>query len=288
MAVCESNATTASTRTPILELLSLLAGLGLAGCASGTVVNVNPDTSASDAGEKKDGGSPNDQNSKNDGPAADALYGACDPFTNSGCASGEKCTALQQSSGKLALGCDSKGSKGEGQDCSQTVTGGSQTSDDCNSGLACFSTTGAQATCHRICPTSGSANACPTGELCSLAVDGLDSLAFCQPVTPCQPLEQSGCGSEEGCYFLASGGYTGPLCLKKGSKKPGIACALANECEPGSNCLMLGSSGTCSSFCSTTDGDTPSCTGSATGGTICDPLGGSSSEPNLGICRVQP
>jgi hypothetical protein len=188
----------------------------------------------------------------------------------------------------LALGCDAKGSKAEGNPCTQTMTGGSQTGDDCDSGLACFTTqSGAPATCHRLCPTSGAANACPTNELCSLVVGGLNGLAFCRTVVACQPLEQTGCAAGEGCYFSTSDSYTGSLCAKAGTMKPGEACSAANDCAPGSTCVLAGTA-ICASFCSTTIGGTPSCSGASTGGSTCATLGGPSDEANLGRCMSQP
>jgi hypothetical protein len=296
MAIRGLNATTPNLLAGLRCLPCLLvAGLGIqaGACASATVAAGGPDAAPADAtatgGSGGTGGIGGKGGSSGTGGTSTSTTGVCNPFTNSSCRSSEKCTALQQSNGTLALGCDTKGSKAEGENCSQTVTGSSQTDDDCASGLACFSIGSAAATCHRICPTSGTANACPANELCSLRVSTIDSLgfAFCRAVVTCQPLEQKGCQTGEGCYFSTSGSYTGSLCAKAGTTKPGDVCAVANDCEPGSTCLLVGA-GICSSFCSTTSGGTPSCSGASTGGDTCAALGGPSDEPNLGSCRQQP
>jgi hypothetical protein len=265
--------------------VTLLAALGcwFLGCAS---ANVNQEAPTADAGTG-DGapGADGKNTSKNDGPAGDGVYGSCDPFTNSGCSSDQKCIALQSGTA-LGLGCGSKGSKGEGDTCGPIMTGGSQTGDDCGSQLACFKlATDSSYTCHRICATSGT-DTCPGTETCSLNVGGLNGLKFCQPIVTCQPLEQTGCPSNQACYFGTKGAVCAPT---TGNKQPGDACTSANDCVKGSNCLVVGT-GICSSFCSTADGGAPTCSGASTGGTLCIALnsGTGTDENNLGSCRVQP
>lgn len=297
MALRGLNATTPNLLAGLRCLPCLLvAGLGIqaGACASATVAAGGPDAAPADAtaagGSGGTGGTGGKGGAGGNGGTNTSTTGVCDPFTNSGCRSSEKCTALQQSNGTLALGCDTKGSKAEGEACSQTVTGSSQTDDDCASGLACFSIGGAAASCHQICSISGTSCTCRTDELCSLRVSAIDSLgfAFCRPVVKCQPLEQTGCDkAKEACYFSTSPCYTGSQCAGFGNTKPGDACAVANNCEPGSTCLLVGT-GICSSFCSTASGGTPSCSGASTGGDTCATLGGPSDEPNLGSCRQQP
>ena len=270
--------------TRLLRILVAALGCQVWGCANAKVSDIGPraDGGTGDTGSSangKDTSSPNDKNTKNDG----ATTGVCDPFSNARCDSGMKCTALQQGTGTLTLGCDARGSKAEGETCTQTTSNGAQTGDDCDNGLACFSTqAGTSATCHRMCATSGTANGCPGSEICSLVAPGLTTVAFCRATTSCQPLEQTGCPSaDQACYFSS----TGALCAQEGTKNPGDACSAANDCAKGSTCLTVGAAGTCSSFCSTASGGTPSCSGSSTGGSICAALGGSSDEPNLGSCR---
>jgi len=271
--------------TPLLGILVTALVCQALGCAKATVGNVgqNDDAGTGDASQAdgKDASSPTDKNGKNDGPASDALYDPCNPFTNAGCSSDQKCAALQSGSA-LGLACASKGDKSVGDNCNPAMTGAAQTGDDCGDQLACFKLTSDLAyTCHRICPTSGTANACPGTDTCSLVVPGLTNLAFCRATTSCLPLEQTGCPSDQSCYY----GTTGAVCAPTGSKHPGDACVNANDCVTGSTCLTVGGVGTCLSFCSTASGGTPSCSGSSTGGNTCSGLGGGSDEANLGSCR---
>jgi hypothetical protein len=222
------------------------------------------------AGAKVSG---NGQN--NDGGQRDGGPAVCDPFSNSGCPSDKKCTALQKSGGALALGCDSRGSKTEGATCTPTIVGSAQTGDDCGDSLSCFSIQGDPApTCHRFCDA---ANACPSGSICALPVG---NLVFCRP--SCLPLQAaSGCVSGQGCYSIENGA----ICMTAGSKKPGDTCTAANDCQPGSTCVRDASGHTsCASFCSTATGGTPPCS-SSTGGATCTPLPGTLPEPNAGVCR---
>jgi hypothetical protein len=258
-------------------------------CASATVNTETPkqDAAAGGAGGGSGGnssGGASGQSGKNDAANKDASYGSCNPFTNEGCSDDKKCTALQTSSSTLNLGCGSKGDKAENDDCSQIVESGAQTGDDCGDGLACFGVP--TPTCHRLCSDN---KKCPSSDICGGPAPGIPTVRVCQPVTKCMPLEQTGCDSGEGCYFTDSSDYTGVLCAKAGTNKPGETCSLSNDCQPGSTCLIVGSSGVCSSFCSAKDDGEPKCTGADTGGDLCNPLaGGESAEADLGSCRQQP
>jgi hypothetical protein len=260
----------------LVFILFVTLGCQVLACASAKVGNpeTRADSGTGDAGPPT--GGKDGSGGKNDGATSDAVYGPCDPFTNAGCAVGQKCAALQNGS-VLNLSCGGKGGKNEGETCSPAQTG-----DDCGDQLACFKLTADPSyTCHLICPTDGSANACPGTETCSLVVNGLNGLAFCQPSISCQPLEQTGCpSSNQACYY----GTKGAICAPIGTVPPGSGCVNANDCAKGSTCITVGGIGSCSSFCSTATGGTPSCSGSSTGGTICLALAG---EPNLGSCRVR-
>ena len=283
MPIRRRNALAMKSHTGTTRLLGILV-TALAcqslGCAKAKVRDVEQrdDGGTGDVGPAagKDTANPN---GKNDGPASDALTNPCDPFTNSGCSGDQKCTALQ--SGKsLSLGCGSKDKRAVGESCT-----GSPTGDDCGDQLVCFKLDADPTyTCHRICPTSGTANACPGTDTCSLVIPGLTNLAFCQAAVSCLPLEQTGCPSDQACYY----GTKGAVCAPIGSKQPGDACAHANDCVKGSDCITIGATSICSSFCSIESGGTPSCSGASTGGTICAAFGGTSDEANLGSCRQQP
>jgi hypothetical protein len=268
--------------------------LGVTSCASADVEHIVKHDAAATGGAGGTGGSGGSGGGQGGGGGGGtggqttSTTGVCDPFSNSGCASDQKCTALQRGPA-LELGCGTKGNLSAGETCTPVSPGGVQTGDDCGNGLACFRLgTETSSTCHRICASAASSPcACAPEEICSLLVSGLDSLgyAFCRPVAKCQALEQTGCAGTEGCYFTTSSCYTGPQCAGKGSKNPGDACGAANDCTPGSTCLIVGTTGICSSFCSTADGG-PKCSGASTGGDICAALGGP--DPNLGSCRQQP
>lgn len=269
--------------TYLLCMLATALGCQVLACASAKVSNEGPrqDGGTGDTASAADGRD-SSPNGKNDAVPSDALYSPCDPFSNAGCSSGQKCSALQ-SGDRLGLGCASKGEKSEGESCAPVPSTGRQTGDDCGDGLACFALPGPNPACHRICPTGGTTDTCPGTETCSLVVSGLAGLAFCQASASCQALDQTGCSAvnQEACYY----GTKGAVCALAGSVQPGGSCIKANECAKGSTCLIVGSSGICSSFCSTASGGTPSCSGASTGGTICSVLPG---EANLGSCREQP
>ncbi len=291
MATCGSRATIPFL--PVGPRALVAAGLfvAAAACASAAVEHSpRPDASetggagGANGGAGGQGGAGQGGQSSKGGQGGSTATGPCDPFSNAGCSSEQKCTALQSGSA-LQLGCGSKGSRAAGETCTPVLTGSAQSGDDCDEGLACFKLANEEKpTCHRLCSTSSTACVCPTDELCSLFVSKIDALgyAFCRPVVKCKPLEQNGCGTGEGCYFSTSACYTGALCARAGNTEPGGACAVANECKSGSTCLLVGNSGTCSSFCSTDDSG-PSCEGTATGGDTCAALG----DPNdhLGSCR---
>jgi hypothetical protein len=280
------NALSVKSDTGAARLLSILvAALGFQslGCASANVNQEPPGPDSGTADSAPGAGGKDSSSPKNDGPATDVLYGPCDPFTNSGCPSDQKCTTLRNGSA-LVIGCGSKGGKSEGDTCVPVPDTGSQTGDDCGNVLACFSITGQGQVCRRLCATSGT-DTCPGTETCSLSVGSLSGLKFCQAALTCLPLEQTGCPDGQACYF----GQKGAVCAPTGNKQPGDTCAGANDCAKNSTCLIVGSTGICSSFCSTASGGTPSCSGSSTGGTICSALpGGDAVEANLGSCRVQP
>jgi len=204
--------------------------------------------------------------------------GNCEPFTNLGCGTGKKCTALQQSDGTLALGCAAVGGKGEGDSCTQVMVRSGAASvevdDDCADGLACFSMqAGASASCHRMCKSDGS-QACPNAEICSLVAPGLASVEFCRPTGSCSPVEQTGCAVAQACYWSSSGA----LCATVGSGKVGDPCVNANDCVAGATCVALSPS-RCVAFCSTVG--TPGC---PTGST-CAAISGVAANANVGYCK---
>jgi hypothetical protein len=283
MRIHRRNAPSLKTDANTPRLLRVLAAALVCqiwGCASGTIYNVGTDDGGSGGtGGQADASDTSGSNAKKDSATPDSYAGVCDPFSNNGCDSDKKCTALisnQAGQNVLLLACgDKKGDRGEGESCTQYSSAGTQTGDDCADGLACFAI-GNGATCHRICPTSGTANACPSSSICSLRFDSMTALglAFCQ--APCQPLEKTGCQSDKACYATPAGA----VCLTPGSAQPGETCTNPNDCAADSTCIT-GSTNVCSTFCSTATNGQPSCPS----GKTCTPLPGTPPEPNAGYCK---
>lgn len=261
-------------------LFLAVAAMGIVSCANAEVSSAEPTRDASTKDLPSDGGA-DEKGAKNDGATGpdNTPAGVCAPFSNSGCSSDQKCTALLNGS-TLSLGCGGKGNKGEGDDCTTTSLNDQPTGDDCGNGLACLFLEGDDTSkCRRLCPTSGTANACPTGSVCTLNLN-LPGYLFCGP--SCKPLEQTGCAAEnkEACYLNRLGAkcQTHP----DSPTKIGGSCSTASECEPGSTCITFSSGNKCQAFCSTSGGS-PSCPG----GTTCQKVPVDDvfmSEPNVGTC----
>jgi len=256
---------------------------GTSGCANADLRPVSPTADAALADATADTVSPTDKaggKSDTQSPGDNAPAGPCDPFSNAGCSSDRKCTAVL-SNGSLVLSCGSKGSKSEGDECSRTSEG-DQLGDDCGDGLACFKLQedkSTSSTCRRFCPTSGTDHACPTGSVCRISYSTLGGYGFCG--SSCKPLEQSGCSDVQACYLTS----IGALCGGKGSTKIGDGCtgSTPNECEPGSTCVTgLSNGNKCLAFCAM-GGGSPSCSsGTCTKMPVADVF---MSEPNVGTCR---
>ena len=281
------NPATASPNASTATLVLTLAVSVILGCANAKVGNIGGrDAAASDTADAASTGSPDLTGATSQDDAGQIIYSPCDPFDNTGCSSGQKCSALRQGS-SLSLGCGSKGTKSEGDACTPVPTADAQTGDDCGDGLGCFSTKADNGTiCRRICPFPG-ANTCPNGGTCSMAVPGLSGLQFCvapSPATSCLPLEQTGCSAGQACYATP----TGATCYAAGKAQPGETCHAANDCAPGATCVTINGTSACHSFCSTSSGGTPSCSGTSTGGTFCAAWGTGADEANLGFCRTPP
>ena len=267
----------------LLGILVIALDCQALGCVKAPLGNVRQtnDGGTGEARPQADGKDTSNPNEENDGAKSDAQNTFCDPFSNFGCSGDQKCSAMRFASA-LVLNCGSKGSKTEGDTCTPIMPRTVQSGDDCGDGLACLSVgSETNATCHRICPISGSGNSCPGSEPCSVKVGtfaDLTGLAFCQGTTTCLPLEQTGCSDNEACYYADK---VGAICAPKPSApvQPGGRCVNANDCAQGSTCVTIGSTGTCFTFCSTTD------SGTCPSGMTCSSTNGSSDEAYLGTCR---
>ena len=252
-------------------------GLGALGCASGQVEAPveRPDDAGADSAPSGSG----DASQRNDSSCKPFVppAGSCDPLTNDGCRSDEKCTALREGD-TLSLRCGSKGDKGENDDCQPVPETGPQTGDDCGDGLACFNWAGESPKCHRLCAPSGCSRGCSDGWACSRRLPGIDSYRSCG--ASCRPLDQSGCQSGEGCYVASSG----PVCAQAGNKRVGEDCdsSKVNDCEGGSTCITgLGEGNRCLAFCST-GGGSPSCDTTCIKVPVEDAV---MSQADVGYCR---
>jgi len=283
------NLATVSPSASLVTFVVTLAVSAILGCANAKVGDIGAhDAAVNDTADAAATTTPDLTGATSQDDAGEVIYSPCNPFDNTGCSSGQKCSALRNGS-SLSLGCGSKGSKSEGDTCTPVPTADAQTGDDCGDELGCFSTkTDNRNVCRRICPFPGT-DICPSGESCSLTVPGLSGLRFCvtstsTPPTACLPLEQTGCATDQACYSTPSGA----MCYKTGTARPGDTCHAANDCIPGVTCVTINGSSTCHSFCSTASGGTPSCSGTGTNGTFCAAVGSATDEANLGFCRTPP
>jgi hypothetical protein len=258
-------------------------GIYLLGCASGQVAP--PAEKLDAAGKDTAPGSSSDTNRKDDGSTCTPFVppaGSCDPLTNDGCPSDQKCTALRDGN-TLSLGCGNRsdsgtGEKGENDDCQPVPDTGRQTGDDCGNGLACFNWAGESPKCHRLCAHSGCSRDCADGWACNRQLPGIEGYWSCG--VSCRPLDQTGCQPDEGCYVASSG----PTCAQAGSKATGEECdpSKVNDCVAGSTCITgLSNGNRCLAFCSTSGGS-PGCSTTCIKMPVDDAL---MSESDVGYCR---
>ena len=281
------NLATVSPSASLVAFVVTLAVSAILGCANAKVGDIGThDAAVNDTADTASLGTQDSTGTISHDDAGEVVYTPCNPFTNSGCSSGQKCAAYRSGS-SLSLACGDKGNKAENDSCTPTPTADAQTGDDCGDGLSCFNV-GGSTICRRMCPATGT-NTCPSGEACSMTVTGFAELKFCAenvsppPPTSCLPLEQSGCAKGEACYYAA----TGSLCYKAGTAQPGAECHAAYDCIAGATCVTVNGSTTCHSLCSTATGGTPGCSDTSASGTFCAAFA-SGSEANLGFCRTQP
>lgn len=97
----------------------------------------------------------------------------------------------------------------------------------------------------------------------------------------CDPLDQSTCTVDEGCYLNEVLGMWAPECVSAGSMVEGESCASLNHCAPGLDCDYAGRFDLglrCYRFCDTR-------TGMPCGaGQSCVGRGGVPQVPHLGYC----
>jgi len=198
-------------------------------------------------------------------PDAGTVVEACNPLTQAGCTTGEKCTWLvdaimPQYVGHL--GCAPAGSLDVGDGCTYGAPGTSGY-DNCGAGLVCSNYRGGTGVCKTICDAQGGTPSCDDAHVC-VTYSGLFSTGSTTPPAggvcdlACDPLadndfDGSGsltktgttCGSGAGCYGYPSFGTppaTGWSCTSDinamQSQPEGlrhrVQCTEANNCaDPG-------------------------------------------------------
>jgi len=224
-----------------LALGLCLAGF-LAACGGG-------DDDGGDVTPVPDASNPNDPDASVTPPACNPLG----PAGNQGCNPGEKCTWIRiaETPDRIGkVGCVPDGTVDAGAACTDGEPGETTGYDNCKAGLICIGT------CKDICGFDGSANAaCATGEACTRYADTFsngdeDPIAgACNPT--CDPLTQTrmvagnpnptDCGTNQGCYLLATSADTIAVCASAGMPThnqpiPGTSTGeptYANSCAPG-------------------------------------------------------
>jgi hypothetical protein len=222
---------------------------------------------------------------------------ACNAVANTGCAGGEKCTYIIESTEPL-LGrtdCAADGTMAGGAACTDAFTAEGGV-DDCVGGYFCN-----DAVCQAICDTLENTN-CADNETC-VPFNGIfedaNNVGICQP--GCNPVADlvggelnTGCATEEGCYIstvtgrgscsgdcranpACDAGFTGSNtvgsnnCADAGWGTQHCNCECLNCCSPGYGCLLnndpdAATGSVCAAFCDTTAGGGPDCSGGAPNG----------------------
>jgi hypothetical protein len=156
-----------------------------------------------------------------------------------GCEDGQRCTVLSAASIAIAA-CVPAGPVPVGGDCS---------TDECAPGAMCVKV-GASYVCRAYCDAGadcGSAH-----QHCAWPWPALPEIGLC--TEGCDPVRQTGCGTDQGCYFMdPADGSTD--CFPAGTLPEGADCSsLVDFCLPGLDCVLEPGSGPsfqyfCRAFC---------------------------------------
>jgi hypothetical protein len=211
------------------------------------------------------------------GAASACAAGACNLRDAEGCGVTETCQLVGggDDGGAPEPQCVPRGAGAEGDSC--------DASEDCDRGLDCTSY-GDAGVCRRYCCELHASSECPPAQACKLALldanDDPTGVALCDACDDCDPIHQTGCGGEQGCYVLPdSSGAACTLCLPSpGSGGPGADCDFADDCAPGGGCFRVnGGARGCAELCDTDEqsacGEAMQCVGL----TLSD-------RPTLGLC----
>jgi len=236
------------------------------------------DTGTMDTGTRPDTSVPTDSGTD---AMVDLPVDQCDPFGDD-CGADEKCTFViwnpDSESGEdntVFYGCVSNdtGTKGEDVICDRLVEVTPGNPDDvflvpdCAQGLFCWTTLDDSfERCRPMCGLEGAPD-CERGAEFCLTLNSDPPLLTCNPLSGCDPVDQSGCDTAEGCYVVGAGaGDIGSRCFEEpvaddaGVPPPGRGddCMFINSCRPGHQCNgdILADGGTsdttiCHEYCET-------------------------------------
>lgn len=204
-----------------------------------------PDAAAPDAGAVDAGSSDT---------GADAPPALCDPVAQTGCAPGEKCTAvlISDSPQVWQTRCAPAGTVPAGGACTAGVGVGEP--DDCVAGTFCLDNS-----CELICDSNAAPAGCNCVAFAGLFEDRTD-VGVCQPV--CSVLAQN-CPAAQACYLFVGTGEE--ICATpSGTKVQGEDCMFINDCSPGYGCTLINDAdnptgNVCAFFCDPTESGGPSC-----------------------------
>jgi hypothetical protein len=167
---------------------------------------------------------------------------------------------LVPNGGALEAKCGMAGNGGNGAPCSL--------SEPCQAGFGCVATE-VTPICRQYC--CDDLESCPASTYCTKApmVDVMLDIPVCQPVTPCELLNDATCPAGQTCAIVRLDGTTS--CINPGPGTDGAGC----PCAPGYTCSQTDN--TCLKLCHTQGGDECGPNGTCQGGTKPYP-------PGIGIC----
>ncbi|MFI5298027.1 MAG: hypothetical protein ACHREM_08010 [Polyangiales bacterium] len=171
--------------------------------------------------------------------------GACDPVTNAGCTSSQKCTVGTPNV------CIAKGTVATGQPC------GSSGHDDCVAGDICI---GTPLRCEQFCNIDSD---CKGAAVASGAtsepnnvprcVDGITGFTTMLCSTACNPVTKAGatgCPGTLACdYSQETSGTEFTDCWPAGAGGDGATCTYTSDCAAGYTCLNNGTKTICRAIC---------------------------------------
>lgn len=195
---------------------------------------------------------------------------ACDPLTNTGCPSDQKCSVRVESETPFVttVTCVPAGYVSEGGQCGFGAPGQAGF-DDCVGTTFCL-----DGVCTAICADEPGGCADPDRACTPYGgVFGDAGLGLCTP--RCDPTAAQSCAGDQGCYVRLGTGEA--ACSEAGDRGQDQVCSALNACAAGLGCVLLapeGEDNLCTAFCDPATGAT------ASGGTCADALGGQALLPS--------